>query len=68
MELLVTWRSLYTLRYTPTTLIQTVFSAGTVYLLWGVQATSGPHVAHKELKTALDQQKLRYQYLVKIGK
>ncbi|EDR10444.1 uncharacterized protein LACBIDRAFT_325474 [Laccaria bicolor S238N-H82] len=68
MELLATWRSLYTLRYAPITLIQTVFSAGTVYLLWGVQATSGPRVAHKELKTALDQQKLCHQYLVEIGK
>ena len=68
MELLATWRSLYTFRYTPITLTQTIFSAGTVYLLWGVQATSGPRVAQKELKTALDQQKLCHQYLVEIGK
>ena len=68
MELLATWRSLYTLRYTPITLVQTIFSAGTIYVLWGVQATSGPRVAHKELKTALDQQKLCYQYLVEIGR
>jgi hypothetical protein len=68
MELLATWRSLYALRYTPITLTQTIFSAGTVYVLWGVQATSGPRVAHKELKTALDQQKLCHQYLVEIGK
>ena len=68
MKLLATWCSLYTLRYAPITLIQTVFSAGTVHLLWGVQATSGPRVAHKEFKTALDQQKLCHQYLVETGK
>ncbi|EDR01153.1 uncharacterized protein LACBIDRAFT_312485 [Laccaria bicolor S238N-H82] len=68
MELLATWRSLYTLRYTPITLAQAVFSAGTVYLLWGVQATSGTRLARNELETALDQQKLCHQYLVEIGK
>ncbi|KAF8152932.1 hypothetical protein B0H34DRAFT_677166 [Crassisporium funariophilum] len=68
MELLNTWRSLYTLRYCPITLIQTVFSAGTVYLLTATQASSGIRVAQKELRHSLDQEKLVLQYLQEIGK
>ncbi|KAH9474420.1 Nitrogen assimilation transcription factor nit-4 [Psilocybe cubensis] len=68
MELLATWRSLYGLRYCPITLIQTVFSAGTVYLLTAIQAGSGVRVAQKELRHSLDQQKLVMQYLQEIGR
>ena len=67
MELLSTWRTLYKLRYCPTTLIQTVFSAGTVYLLIAMQACSGTRVARKELKHSLDQETLVQQYLQEIG-
>lgn len=68
MELLSTWRSLYTLRYCPITLIQTVFSAGTVYLLTAVQASSGTRIAQKELRHSIDQQELVLQYLEEIGR
>ncbi|PPQ63888.1 hypothetical protein CVT24_010355 [Panaeolus cyanescens] len=68
MELLSTWRSLYSLRYCPITLIQTVFSAGTVYVLSAMQASSGVRIAKKELHQALQQQKLVEQYLFEIGK
>jgi len=67
MELLSTWRNLYKLRYCPTTLIQTAFSAGTVYLLIAMQASSGTRVARKELRHSLDQATLMQQYLHEIG-
>ena len=64
MELLCTWRTHYKLRYCPVTLIQTAFSAGTVYLLIAIQATSG---TQKELRHSLDQETLVQQYLQEIG-
>ena len=67
MQLLLTWRNLYTLRYCPITLIQTVFCAGTVYLLTAIQASSGIRVAQKELRHSLDQEALVRQYLEEIG-
>ncbi|KAG6884678.1 hypothetical protein C0993_009021 [Termitomyces sp. T159_Od127] len=68
VELLGTWRSLYTLRYTPITLVQTAFSAGTIYLLGAVQAATGLRVAQESLKHALAQTQLCVEYLVEIGK
>jgi hypothetical protein len=67
MELLSTWRTLYKLRYCSVTLIQTAFSAGTVYLLIAMQASSGTRVARKELRHSLDQATLMQQYLHEIG-
>jgi hypothetical protein len=40
MELIGTWKSLYTLRYIPTTFIQVIFAAGTIFLLSAVEATT----------------------------
>lgn len=68
VELLGTWRSLYTLRYSPITLVQTAFSAGTIYLLVAVQAASGLRVAQESLKQSLSQAQLCVQYLFEIGK
>ena len=68
MDNLATWRKLYTLRYCSITLIQTVFSAGTIYLLTAIQAGSGIRVAQKELRRSLDQEALVMQYLQEIGK
>lgn len=67
MEHLATWRSLYTLRYCPVTLAQTVFSAGTVYLLTATQASSGLRVAWKELNHASTQLDLILDYLQEVG-
>lgn len=67
MELLSTWRTLFKLRYCPVTLIQTAFSAGTVYLLIAMQAGSGPRTAQKELRHSLHQETLVQQYLQEIG-
>ncbi|KAJ2928460.1 hypothetical protein H1R20_g8634, partial [Candolleomyces eurysporus] len=68
MDLLAVWRQLYTLRFCPITLVQPLFAAGTIFLLSGVQATSGIRVAQKELKTCVDSIKLLMQYLREIGK
>ena len=67
MELLSTWRTLYKIRYCPVTLIQTAFSAGTVYLLIAMQASSGTRIARKEVRHSLDQEALVRQYLQEIG-
>lgn len=68
MELLGTWRSLYTLRYVPVTLFQTVFSAGTVFILGAVQATSGARLAPVSLQHALGQAEMCIQYLREAGR
>jgi hypothetical protein len=68
MELLGTWRSLYTLRYVPITLIQVVFSAGTVFLLSAVQAASGVRLAQVTFSHSLSQAELCIQYLLESGK
>ena len=67
MDLLATWRTLYKLRYCPVTLIQTAFSAGTVYLLIAMQASSGSRIARKDLRQSLDKETLVQQYLQEIG-
>jgi hypothetical protein len=68
MELLGTWRELYTLRYCSITLIQTLFSAGTIYILTAIQAGSGIRIAQKELRYSLDQSEIVMQYLNEIGR
>ncbi|KAF9011740.1 hypothetical protein BDQ17DRAFT_1503158 [Cyathus striatus] len=68
MELAEIWRDLYTLRYVPVTFIQTIFSAGTIYLLQAVQATQGIRVAEKELYHGHEQATRCIQYLLEVGK
>ena len=67
MENLATWRSLYSLRYCPITLIQTVFSAGTVYLLTATQASSGIRIAWKDLDHSTKKLDCVMDYLQEIG-
>jgi hypothetical protein len=67
MELSSVWRSSYTLRFTPITLVQVLFSAGTVFLLSAVQATSGVRFARQSLSHSLMQAELCIQYLSEIG-
>jgi len=67
MENLATWRTLYSLRYCPITLIQTVFSAGTVYLLTATQASSGIRIAWKEMDHATKKLDCIMEYLQEIG-
>lgn len=68
MELAETYRTLYTLRYVPITWVQVVFSAGTVFILSAVQATSGSRLAHVSLTHSLSQVDLCIQYLSETGK
>jgi hypothetical protein len=68
MELLGVWRSLYTLRYVPVSLVQVVFSAGTIFLLSAIQATSGARFSKVTLHHALSQAELCMQYLHEIGR
>ncbi|TFK73146.1 hypothetical protein BDN72DRAFT_247733 [Pluteus cervinus] len=68
MELLHTYRSLYSLRYCPISLVQIVFAAGTVFLLGAVHATSGLRVAKEALRHAQAQADLCIQYLMEIGR
>jgi hypothetical protein len=68
MDLLDTWRSLYSLRYVPVTLVQVVFSAGTVFLLSAIQATSGVRFAPVSLNNSLSQAELCIAHLNEIGR
>jgi hypothetical protein len=68
MEFLGVWRSLYSLRYVPVTLVQVVFSAGTVFLLSALQATSGVRFARVSLHKSLSQAELCIQYLQEVGR
>ncbi|KAJ7721044.1 hypothetical protein B0H16DRAFT_379677 [Mycena metata] len=67
MELLETWSSLYTLRLSPITLLQVVFSAGTIFLLRSLQATTNQRIAHASLKTSLAQAEQCVRYLHEMG-
>ncbi|KAF8208173.1 fungal-specific transcription factor domain-containing protein [Mycena galopus ATCC 62051] len=55
LELVEIWRSLYTLRLAPVTMVQVAFNAGTIFLLRALQATASPRIAHGALNTALAQ-------------
>ncbi|KAF7967505.1 hypothetical protein HWV62_41412 [Athelia sp. TMB] len=68
MELAETYRKLYTLRYVSITWVQVVFSAGTVFILSAVQATSGSRLAHVSLQHSLSQVDLCIQYLTETGR
>jgi hypothetical protein len=68
MELIATWRTLYTLRYVPVTFVQVVFSAGTIFLLSALQATSGVRFARVSLQNSLSQAELCIQYLQEVGR
>lgn len=68
MKLLDAWRSLYTLRYIPATLIQVIFSAGTIFVFSAVRAISQPRVAWVSLKDSRSQAELCIEYLVETGK
>ncbi|KAJ7672552.1 fungal-specific transcription factor domain-containing protein [Mycena polygramma] len=67
LELIETWSSLYTLRLGPVTLLQTIFSAGTVFLLRALQATASPRIAHSALRTALVQVEVCVGHLRSVG-
>jgi hypothetical protein len=67
MTLLGSWNSLFGLRYAPLTLVQVVFSAGTVFLLSVEHATTGRPTSFSlhDSRTQLD---LCIEYLSEVGK
>ncbi|KAJ7084052.1 hypothetical protein B0H15DRAFT_990723, partial [Mycena belliarum] len=69
LELLETWATLYGVRYAPVTLLQVVFSAGTIFILLALNATAPARlrIAHAALQTALAQAEQCVRYLHKIG-
>ena len=62
VELLHTWRTLFTLRYSPIMLVQIIFAAGQVYLLSAIQATVGAYTTIP-LSDSLSKLDLCVQYL-----
>jgi hypothetical protein len=68
LELVETWRKLYTLRYVPILWIQIVYSAGTIYLLSAAQAGSGSPSAIQARNHSLAQAEACVQYLYQAGK
>jgi hypothetical protein len=68
MDLLATWRNLYTLRYIPIRFTHIVFSAGTIFLLSALQAASGVPFAQVSLEKSLSQAELCVQYLLEVGR
>jgi hypothetical protein len=68
MELLGTFRSLYTLRYVPITLfVQVIFWTGMVYMHAAIRASSGVRMANVEFRQALGQVELCIEYLHEAG-
>ncbi|KAJ7151398.1 hypothetical protein C8R43DRAFT_886920 [Mycena crocata] len=67
LDLSETWSSLYSLRLAPVTMLQTIFSAGTVFLLLALRATASERIAHGSLNTALAQVEECIRYLRELG-
>jgi hypothetical protein len=67
MELLGAWKSSYSLRYVPVTLVGVVFSAGTIFFLSAIQASSGTRLAKVPFSHSLAQAELCIKYLQESG-
>jgi hypothetical protein len=52
MELAGIWRTHFSLRYVPITMIQVISAAATIFVVAAVQAVSGPRIAHGALESA----------------
>ncbi|KAF7360474.1 Zn(2)-C6 fungal-type domain-containing protein [Mycena venus] len=67
LELVETWSSLYTLRFTPAGKQAFVFSAGTVFLLCALQVTASPRIERGKLQALLTQVQTCIRYLHEMG-
>ncbi|KAJ7178079.1 hypothetical protein C8R46DRAFT_1329048 [Mycena filopes] len=67
LELLETWRALYTLRLAPVAMEQIIFGACTVFMLRALQATSATRIAHAALRSALAQVEQCIRHLFELG-
>ncbi|TCD68644.1 hypothetical protein EIP91_010299 [Steccherinum ochraceum] len=61
------WHSNYSVRFSPITIVQIIFSAGTVFVLSALQAISGPRLGRVTLTTSLGQIQQCVDYLAIIG-
>ena len=61
------WHSNYSIRFSPITIVQIIFSAGTVFVLSALQAISGPRLGRVTLTTSLNQIQQCIDYLAIIG-
>lgn len=61
------WNNNFSIRYCPITIVQIIFSAGTVYVLSAIQAISGPRLGRVALSTSLDQIQQCIKYMDIIG-
>ncbi|KAH8092517.1 hypothetical protein BXZ70DRAFT_1010830 [Cristinia sonorae] len=61
------WHSNYSIRFSPITIVQIIFSAGTVFVLSALQAISGPRLGRVTLTTSLNQIQQCIDYLAVIG-
>ncbi|THH29803.1 hypothetical protein EUX98_g4390 [Antrodiella citrinella] len=61
------WHTNYPLRFSPITIVQIIFSAGTVFVLSALQAISGPRLGRVTLTTSLNQIQQCIDYLDVIG-
>ncbi|KAJ7792640.1 hypothetical protein B0H14DRAFT_2930022 [Mycena olivaceomarginata] len=68
LELVESWSSVYGLRLASVTMLQVIFSAGTIFLLRALQATASPRTAHTVLRTALAHAETCVRYLHEMGR
>ncbi|KAF7360528.1 Zn(2)-C6 fungal-type domain-containing protein [Mycena venus] len=67
LDLVETWSSLYTLRFTPAGKQAFIFSAGTVFLLCALQVTASPRIERDKLQAMLAQVQTCIRYLQEMG-
>ncbi|CAL1699935.1 unnamed protein product [Somion occarium] len=67
MMIATSWHNNFSLRFCPLTIVQIVFSAGTVFVLSAIQAISGPRLGRVTLLASLRQIKQCMEYLDEIG-
>lgn len=67
MMIATAWHNNISLRFCPLTIVQIVFSAGTVFVLSAIQAISGPRLGRVTLLASLRQIKQCMEYLDEIG-
>ncbi|KAI0782595.1 fungal-specific transcription factor domain-containing protein [Abortiporus biennis] len=61
------WHNNYSIRFCPLTIVQIIFSAGTIFVLSAIQAISGPRLGRVTLATSLQQIQQCIDYMAIIG-
>ncbi|TFY65610.1 hypothetical protein EVG20_g5476 [Dentipellis fragilis] len=67
LSLAKTWRTLYSLRYVPMSLVQVLSCAGTIFVLSAIHAACKVRSAPAALQASMDQAHTCIQYLLEIG-